>query len=209
MIEWIKAELKRQKRTQRALAKAMGVNPSQVTLMLQGKRDIKADELEILSAFFGKPVPAPGAMDSRRAAPVQSVPVQGVLGVGMWFERGTTLGSNGVHHVPWVPDPRLHGMPQYARLVETENDQVSRGDYAIFVPFDMVRRAPQDGDLVHAMQIRDHLEEHSLRLVKVKGNKVELHAGGDRPHLNWAANSASVRIEGLFVGSFRPPRTTI
>lgn len=206
MLRWIKDELKRQRKTQSGLAAHMGRDKSVVSKMLAGRRRILAADLEAIASFLGKPVPTEGTINVRHA-PVQSVTVTGVLAVGTWREQDQEP-VNGVHHVPWVPDPRLLGMPQYARLVETSHaSQVERGDYAIFVPFTALGRAPQDSDLVHCARYRDGLEEHTLRrVVRSASGLLLMLEGKPDQSLAWQPSSRSVSVLGLYIGAFRPPR---
>lgn len=209
MRDWIKAELRRQKKTQAGLAKALGRDKSVVSKMLQGKRRILASDIEKISAFLGgRPVPSTGAI-APRTERVQPVTVTGGLAVGTWRERDLEP-AIGTHFVPWVPDPAYFGMQQYARLVETSHSpHVERGDYAIFVSFSALNRPPQDRDLVHCARVQNGLEEHTLRRVVRHDGQMHLvleHEPQASPAVIWSPSSRSVRILGLFLGAFRPPR---
>lgn len=51
-LKWIKEGLQRPGKTQRGLAQAMGIDPTGVNRMLNGKRDIKASELPKIRAYL-------------------------------------------------------------------------------------------------------------------------------------------------------------
>lgn len=51
-LEWIKSGLRRGK-TQTGLAKALGISPSGVTDLLQGKRRLRADEVDLVAEYLG------------------------------------------------------------------------------------------------------------------------------------------------------------
>jgi phage repressor protein C with HTH and peptisase S24 domain len=55
---WIKEALKQPGRTQRGLASAMGIDPSGVSRLLTGARDLKASELKALAGYLGVSPPS-------------------------------------------------------------------------------------------------------------------------------------------------------
>lgn len=56
-VDWIRRGLEREGRTQVGLAAALGVAHPQVTMLLQGKRRLKADEIDRVAAYLGSPPP--------------------------------------------------------------------------------------------------------------------------------------------------------
>jgi len=61
--DWFRAKLTEKNRSQRALAKHLGLDPSAVTLMLRGERRLQMDEAEQIAVFLGESL-----MDVLRAA---------------------------------------------------------------------------------------------------------------------------------------------
>lgn len=56
-LTWIKEGLKKPGKTQRGLARAMGIDPTGVSRMLAGNREIKANEVPKIRAYLGAPLP--------------------------------------------------------------------------------------------------------------------------------------------------------
>lgn len=56
-VEWIEMGLAQPGKSKGALAKAMGVSASAVSLLLQGRRQIKAQELPLIAEYLELPVP--------------------------------------------------------------------------------------------------------------------------------------------------------
>lgn len=57
IIAWIRRGLGRPGKTQRGLAEAIGRANSAVSMLLQGERDVRVDELPAMAAYFGVPKP--------------------------------------------------------------------------------------------------------------------------------------------------------
>jgi len=81
LIKWIKDGLEKPGKSQRALAKAMNVDPSSVNRILKGTRLIQIDEIKAISAYLGEAAPIfLGSVDHRSSLtpstgtpPMQSV----------------------------------------------------------------------------------------------------------------------------------------
>jgi len=56
-IDWIRQGLARSGKTQRGLARALNVDPSAVSRLLDGKRQLKAAEVPKVAAYLGIPAP--------------------------------------------------------------------------------------------------------------------------------------------------------
>ena len=61
-IEWIREALKRPGKSQRGLAKALGIAPSGVSRLLSGQRALKAAEIEIVQAYLDDSALGPKAV---------------------------------------------------------------------------------------------------------------------------------------------------
>ena len=53
---WFRNKLIDKRKSQRQLAKFLGVDPSAITLMLDGKRKMQLEEAEKIASFIGEPV---------------------------------------------------------------------------------------------------------------------------------------------------------
>jgi hypothetical protein len=64
-IDWIKGVLARKpEKTQKGIASALGIAHPQITMLLQGKRRLKADEVPRIAAYLEEPPPMPGIDDA-------------------------------------------------------------------------------------------------------------------------------------------------
>lgn len=61
---WIRSSLARSGKTQAELAKALGVAPPRITEILAGKRNVKVEEVSVISRYFGEPVPGASELSS-------------------------------------------------------------------------------------------------------------------------------------------------
>lgn len=124
IIAWIRRGLDRPGKTQRGLAQAIGRANSAVSMLLQGERDVRVDELPAMAAYFGVPRPyivfgdeearpeaagepaegmAPGEAQARPAArPMLDLPKQERLA----FARAA-ISSNGNHGIPAGGIPQI------------------------------------------------------------------------------------------------------
>jgi transcriptional regulator with XRE-family HTH domain len=215
--EWLKKGLKQHGKSASGLARSLGIDPSIVSKMVTGKRRISAEELPRIARYLG--VPEPRSVDIvnglGRPAEIrlqtQVVSVTKVASGGVWREVGA-LSVFDRAIIPAVPNPRIEGLTQYAIRVEgTDTDKLFRlGDYAIFVPFDDIRTAPRDGDLVEVEQRRGNMKQTTIRRVRLNGEAVELWPESTAPE--WQApmpypsqtRFETTQIVGLYVGMFRP-----
>jgi len=54
--KWFRAKLVEKSRSQRQLAKHLGLDPAAITLMLRGDRRMQLDEAKSIAAFIGEPL---------------------------------------------------------------------------------------------------------------------------------------------------------
>lgn len=214
--DWIRKGLEQKGKSNKGLARHLGVHDSVVSRMVRGKRPIKADELPRIAEYLELPIPASqnegtghivnpatnanGAGPRVGHLPVQThlVPVMGKLARGVWREdRGSTMLTG---FVPAVADPRLKDIEQYAYEFED-----APGSYGIFVPYYSYRRRPMHGDKVHVRRTRGKLTEHTLRIVDTSSGDVRLIAADDDEDVVFEPSKApneTVKIEGLMVGRY-------
>jgi len=198
-------------KTQQGLADHLGLSQSQVSRMARGERRIRAAEIERICQYLGierSGRPLTSLTDETTAAHFGSlVVVMGVIANKVWRETAPLVAED--VKVPAVPDPRYAGVRQYAMLVESPFEPHSRpGEFAVFAAFEDVRDAPLRGDLVHVVQRRDGLEEHTLRMVEIADGRIRLASPGSI-QIDWRRSGhppESVELRGLFLTSYRPPR---
>lgn len=122
-LDWIRTGLKRPGKTQRGLAAALGVDPSQVNRLLKGDRRLRADEVEKIKRYLDIPViesssaieKVPGAAMLDPGNWGRDMPVRGVAAAG---PDGAFALENGTIDYVKRP-PRLIGIPDaYALYVQ-------------------------------------------------------------------------------------------
>lgn len=81
-VEWVRAGLKRPGKTQVGLANALGRSPSAVTDLIQGKRRLRADEIDVVAEYLGLTggVPVVGLAGAGPDGSIQFVDPGGSLG---------------------------------------------------------------------------------------------------------------------------------
>lgn len=180
--------------------------------MARGQRRIRADEIEKICRYLGiepSRQQLTTLTNETQAAHFGSlVTVMGVIANKVWRESAPRAAAEDIK-VPAVPDPRYAGVRQYAMLVESPFEPHSRpGEFAVFAAFEDVRDAPLRGDLVHVVQVKDRLEEHTLRMVEIGDGRIRLTSPGSTP-IEWRKSGKPpepVALRGLFLTSYRPPR---
>lgn len=160
-IEWLRNALKQPGKTQRALAKHMGVDESAITRILKGDRKIQLHEADLIRSYFDNPNSLV-QLNSFKRTKVERKPGYGlkitkIAAPGVWREEGALLMLDRTF-VPSSPDPRFSGMAQFAVLIEGTKK------YAICVDYDD-DHSLQDGDLIVAERHRDGLVETTIRRV--------------------------------------------
>lgn len=67
-LDWIRDGLEKPGKTQRGLASALGVDPSAISRLLAGTRQLRAAELPVVAAYLDSPIPPDLAPDTMRTA---------------------------------------------------------------------------------------------------------------------------------------------
>lgn len=160
-LAWIKDALERNKNlSQSGLARHLNRDRAVISLMLQGKREIKARELNAIESYLGVPRP------DRQVVAVPTVEVVGRCSAA-WYEEGTApegrmqvsavLSMSNVRQVGFILDVPLLGFPA--------------GAVVIAVPVE--RGKPVAGDVVVVTRERAGLANTTLaRAGEVEGTVV-------------------------------------
>lgn len=196
-IQWILEGLKKPGKSQRGLAKALGLDPSAVNRMLKGGRGVKARELSVIRAYLSAP-PALDVAESEVA--VISVPEYDVrvsAGGGFYIDEETRKGS-------W-PFPasylrnELRVNPRSSVVVEVQGDSMEptlrSGDR---VMIDMNDKNPAqpgifvlwDSDRTVVKRVEKVPGSRPAELVLISDNKV---------HHEYRVQAASAQIVGRVV----------
>lgn len=172
--DWLKKALRKPGKSQKGLAKALGVDPSVVSKMVSGKREIKLAEIASVTAYLGESPPDLNVQPTRIS--VSKILLAGRIAAGVWREA-ETLSPSDMYPVAVARDERYPTVEQYALLVEgsSVNRIVPNGAYVICAPYFDVRRDVQDGDLAHVERRRGGLVEATVKCIKItRRGEVEL-----------------------------------
>jgi transcriptional regulator with XRE-family HTH domain len=179
-IEWIRRGLRSPGKNQSGLAAHLGVAHPQITMMLQGKRRIKADELPKIAEYLETNVPivtydaATGRVVAKEAELVERVPVypmiRGVVAGGRWLEMDTwSSDGDGVERYPtpvFVPE-NIDASAVYVLKIEgnSVNRKAPDGGFVVCLPLDSAPRNFRSGDWVVAERRRGDLIETTVKQV--------------------------------------------
>jgi SOS-response transcriptional repressor LexA len=107
-VDWIRDALDNKKlsKTRKGLAKALGIDPSQVTRILDRSRRIQLHELRTIADYLGVPPPATESSQEliREEISHRKVPILGDVAAGVWLE--VSVFNNEVEpseFLPYVP----------------------------------------------------------------------------------------------------------
>lgn len=183
ILEWAIENLKKPGRSQSELARRLGVHPSAINKLVNGKRGLKTNEIPIAADYFGE---EPPAGDVRQVIGGQLVPVikNGKVAAGV-FREVDDFDQSEPERLWEPPDERF---PNARRMAfDVEGDSVNAleprpimpGDTLICVSFedvaDQVR--VKDGLVVVVERTRDggHTREWSVKQVELYEDRIEFH----------------------------------
>ncbi|MFG1334010.1 hypothetical protein V5F41_22500 [Xanthobacter autotrophicus] len=196
--QWIKLGLQKPGKNASGLAKVLGRNPSAVTRMVNGERQVKANELPLISSYLGEPVPIVGKMAATEAPDVArvtasvrnatAVRVAGEVAAGTWleilddFDPSDATGDWPVSPIP--ADPRYPALAQFDLKVRgtSINRYAREGEILRCVDLHRSDMDFHDGDLVIVRRKRLDLIETTAKRVRFSGGKLELWPESDDPH---------------------------
>lgn len=200
-LAWLRDGLNKKGKTQRGLAKHMGIDETIVSKIVNGKREIKADELSQIAEYLGAPMPSQLAVTTRPLSTIPVIPIH--LTLGVWKEVGGVTMESATESVPALSDPRWAGLSQYAAYLNGSKS------YAVCVRFSEIRQRPIAGDTVHVTRTKGGMQEDTMREVVVTRGKVtlrnkSLNEGVPDHELPWPSDQRdeTLEIQGLVVGIF-------
>lgn len=201
LAAWIDTVLRQGRsggKTNKGLARELGLDPTQITRMRKGERAFRVHEIPVIERYLGEKAPGLGGREQvQRVTPEPSaglISIEAIIAPGAWREAGATMLSAKKH--PALPYADLAGMHQYVCSIEQDPRRM-----VICVPYRDKRVHPQDDDLVHVVRKRAGLEEHTLWLTKIlpDGSCVLVPEDGNGAQIKFPANGAdgSVEVRGL------------
>ena len=199
-VDWVKSELQALGRgAQSALARWLGVDRSQITALIKGRRQnlTIAERSKIIEFFASYSNPPPELqLPDRRA---------GVLlagRIGNHWEEEQSLSTEGKIVGTPVLDFPYEEQLAYELLVATRDGDYRVGDFVYTVPFETYRKAALPGDEVIVIRRKNGLKSYLLQKADRTANGVVLRSVFDGiPDHDPLAEAA---IVGLVTGSYRP-----
>lgn len=183
ILQWVVENLKKPGRSQSELARRLGVHPSAINKLVNGKRGLKSSEIPIAADYFGEEAPA---HEVRTAAPTQLLPVvvNGKLAAGV-FREVDDFDQSEPERIWEPPDEMFPNARRMAWDVDGDsmNDLKPRpimpGDRLIGVAFEDVAHQVRvkDGLIVVVERTRDggHTREWSVKQVELYEDRIEYH----------------------------------
>lgn len=217
---WLDAGLREKGKKATDLAVALGITPSRVTEMRQGKRGIKAEELATIAQFLGsEPPQSIGEPANRSALPLKkhSLTMLKIVGVA---EAGAFRQQDMLTQVPEAflqvpPSEAFPSATHYGLLVR--GDSVDKlgildGDHVSVVDYAEIGSALKNGTLVHVQRSTDGgYIEWTIKEVHAYPDRYELvprstnpaHKPYSIPRSNYGAYDPEITILGIVVGVHR------
>jgi hypothetical protein len=196
---WIRKGLGKPGKSQKGLAASLGVVPSVVSKMLNGRRKLKADEVAVVAAYLEIDPPNSPREHLRTKFAVRTIPLRARLEVGVWRRIGRGVMDTTL--IPASPDPRVANFEQYSVALDGVEYAGMPGRYAICVPYGDLRQTPRDGDLLHVVVKNGDLQQELLLIAK--DGKLTL----PDPHSALippvGIYEPAITIEGLVVGFYQ------
>lgn len=194
-VEWIKRGLEKPGKTQRGLASAMGVDPSAVSKMINGKRGIKSTELPKIERYIGES--HPGAGSAPLTPQPRQLPILGAARGGI--EGVVQIDPSDPAPTGWVDcPPALMGVKDaYALSIDGDSmatTGLSHGAKAFVNP----HKRPRAGNLV--VLVKTNSEAIVKRLVRESDGHYVL-AQTDPPQ-EFKVAKKDVREVHLIVGAW-------
>lgn len=162
-IKWIRSGLKKPGKSQAGLARKLGIDRSQITKMLDDKREIKASELSKISEYLEEAEPT-GVSASHLSTQIPRAKYMGTIGLNAWVDKGHLFLDDSTV-IPAHPDARYPPDIQsyFKLLVGSTDGELRSGDYLITVPFSRFRGQPIVNDLIVCRRTRRGMEQSVLR----------------------------------------------
>lgn len=166
-LEWIIKGLEKPGKNRVGLAKALGRNPSAVTMLLAGKRELKAREIQTVARYLEVDAPEAGPVETDHQ--ISTAFIVGDVAAGVWAEPG-------VHFEPIlstvVVDARWPKHSVYLLRVRGSsiNRHAKEGDLVLCLDAFAAPRDFQNGDWVVAERT-DAAGRKETTVKRVVGNR--------------------------------------
>jgi SOS-response transcriptional repressor LexA len=177
--EWLSKGLQQSGKSAIGLATEFGTDRSVVYKMMNGTRQIKPDELKIISRYIGRPVPSHGRVRVAKHGLIH-LPIMGSVAAGKWTETGDGEESGELKYIPTVPDTEYPNATQIGFLVEGDSmtdAKIFDKDILQCVKFEDTGEQLANNMLVVIERYNTKNQvERSVKRVKVYNSRTEYHS---------------------------------
>lgn len=162
-FDWIKRGLEKPGKSKTGLAAALGRNPSMVTSLLAGTRQLKADEVPIIAAYLGVAPPVDSAL-AEQTGIILTLSISGEVAAGVWRESGLAYDAE-------IADIAISTKWPAASilLLRVRGQHINRrardGDLILCLQAEAAPRSPIPGDWVLVERRQGSLIETSVRRI--------------------------------------------
>jgi len=181
--DWIREKIDSNPRLKRiGLARALGVDPSTITNILNGRRRIYAHEISIITDYIGEPWPFNDLSQelTRESVAPTKIPIRGEVAAGVWLEVELLNAAVEEEFAAFIPADIAGAAGVFGMRVKGEsvNRIAPAGAILICTPDKTALDDLADGMLivVHQRQANSGLTEISCRRVCRKDDAIELAA---------------------------------
>jgi transcriptional regulator with XRE-family HTH domain len=176
--KWLRDTLKRKKLSQRALARHMELDDSEISRFLSGARKhLTLEEINLAQDFLNEDLPED--LFANKKLYVKKAPLRGTIAAGIL--RAIEMSAPAyVGNIPYLPTSIYSEYEQYAYQLMDDHaeDYAPTHAFVIFIDFAAVRDVPRNGDIVrieekHTISGRTknrEIIEGTLRRVEVTRN---------------------------------------
>lgn len=171
--KWINDGVHKPGKSAAKLAKALGHHRGTVYKMIAGTREIRLDELPVISKYIEEPVPMP-FQTAITSGELVTIPIEYKVGVGCWHEAGVSTGNN--LGVITAPRDTIYKAATHKAYVFSGDSMV----YAGILDGDILIGVEPDknittvtGNLVIVSRDRAGVVEMSARIITVLKDKIE------------------------------------
>lgn len=187
IAQWLSEQLERKGVSQSALARALGLHPTMINKVINGRRRLTVEEMTAAARFLEAPPPIDtgSSQDAAASTPQNAyrskIPVLGTVAAGIWRE----VDDETFDPIPIPPDPGLPPDALYGLIVHgtSINRIAEEGDIVVCLDHAKVGFDISEGDLV-VVERRRHqegLREVTAKRVRRKNGSIELWPDSNDP----------------------------
>lgn len=165
-LKWLREGLAKPGKTQKGLARALGIDPMGVSRLVNGKRRFQIDELRIISSYLAEPLPSADVALTLQPK-LGGVRVMGRVGPGIWQEGDVDLGE-----IAGLIDKRFPISVQRGFVLDADAPafNLARGALFLTVPLRDYSQYSSDSSLCIVTRKQGALTNYQIAQIGKKAN---------------------------------------